>query len=153
MRLTVYTDYALRLLMYLALHPDRRPTIGEIAGAYGVSRNHLMKVAYQLGVAGFVETARGNRGGLRLQRPPAQIGLGEVVRQTESDLDLVPCFSQGGADRCVITPACNLRRALQRARAAFLEVLDSYSVADLVQNREALVALLLTAAPEAAAAS
>lgn len=146
MRLTVYTDYALRVLMYLAVRPEPRPTIGEIAQAHGVSRNHLMKVVYELGRAGFIETARGNRGGLRLKRPAAEIGLGEIIRQTEPDLDLVPCFAAGGAGRCVITPACSLRAALHRARAAFLEVLDQYSLADLVQNRDALLPLLQPAA-------
>jgi Rrf2 family nitric oxide-sensitive transcriptional repressor len=142
MRLTVYTDYALRVLIYLSLHSERKPTIGEIAEAYGVSRNHLMKVVHELGVAGYIETARGNRGGLRLKRPAAEIGLGEIVRRTEPDLDLVPCFAAEGARCCVITPACGLRGALARARLAFLEVLDSYSLADLAQNRDALLSLL-----------
>jgi Rrf2 family nitric oxide-sensitive transcriptional repressor len=142
MRLTVYTDYALRVLMYLAVRPDPRPTIGEIATAHGVSRNHLMKVVYELGRAGFIETARGNRGGLRLKRPAAEIGLGEIIRQTEPDLDLVPCFAQDGASCCVVTPACRLRGALHRARAAFLDTLDQYTLADLVQNRDALLPLL-----------
>jgi Rrf2 family nitric oxide-sensitive transcriptional repressor len=142
MRLTVYTDYALRVLIYLSLHDDRKPTIGEIAEAYGVSRNHLMKVVHQLGVAGFIETARGNRGGLRLKRPAADIRLGEIVRRTEPDLDIVPCFAAEGGDCCVISPACGLRTALARARLAFLQVLDSYTLADLVQNREALLPLL-----------
>lgn len=145
MRLTAYTDYALRVLMFLAVRPEPKPTIGEIAKAHGISRNHLMKVAYELGQAGLIETVRGNRGGLRLKRPAAEIGLGEVVRQTEPDLNLVPCFAQQGADCCVITPACGLRAALHRARAAFLDVLDQYSLADLVQNREALLPLLQAA--------
>jgi Rrf2 family nitric oxide-sensitive transcriptional repressor len=142
MRLTVYTDYALRVLMYLAVQPGLKATISEIAQAYGISRNHLMKVVYQLGQAGFIETARGNRGGLKLKRPAAEIGLGEVIRRTEPDLDIVPCFAQDGPDCCVISPACGLRGALHRARAAFLDVLDQYSLADLAQNRDALQPLL-----------
>jgi Rrf2 family nitric oxide-sensitive transcriptional repressor len=142
MRLTVYTDYALRVLMYLAVQPEPRPTIGEIARAHAVSRNHLMKVVHDLGRAGFIETTRGNRGGLRLKRPAAGIGLGEVIRRTEPDLDLVPCFAHGEPCGCVISPACRLRGALHRARAAFLEVLDQYSLADLVQNHDALLPLL-----------
>ena len=142
MRLTVYTDYALRVLMYLAVHPDLKPTIGQIAGAYGISRNHLMKVAYELGVAGFIETARGNRGGLRLKLPPAEIGLAEVIRHTETDFELVPCFAVDGTDCCAIRPACGLRGALHKARAAFMAVLDRYTLADLVVNRDALSTLL-----------
>lgn len=141
MRLTVYTDFALRVLMYVALHPERLPTIAEIASSYGISRNHLMKVVYELGLAGYVETVRGKNGGLRLARQPADIVLGEVVRRTEPDMDLVPCFDLGRA-ACVITPACTLRRALHEARAAFLKVLDGYTLADLIENRSVLSALL-----------
>jgi Rrf2 family nitric oxide-sensitive transcriptional repressor len=142
MRLTVYSDYALRVLMYLAVHSEPMPTIGEIAASYGVSRNHLMKVVYELGVAGYVETVRGKKGGLRLGRRPEAIGLGEIIRHTEPDLDLVPCFARSGANCCAITPACSLKGALHRARAAFMEVLDSYTLADLVRNGPELRALL-----------
>lgn len=151
MRLTVYTDYALRVLMYVALHPDRLPTIAEIAESYGISRNHLMKVVYELGVGGYVETVRGKNGGLRLARRPQDIVLGEVVRRTEPDMALVPCF-EAARSPCVITPACTLRRALHEARGAFLKVLDSYTLSDLVQNRDALSALLAQSQPEAAMA-
>jgi Rrf2 family nitric oxide-sensitive transcriptional repressor len=147
MRLTTYTDYALRVLMYLAAQPQRKPTVGEIAKVHGISRHHLMKVVQGLSRAGFIETARGNQGGLKLNRPAAAIGLGEVVRQTEPDLDIVPCLASEGADCCLISPACRLRGALHRAGASFLEVLDEYSLADLVQNREALLALLPTPFP------
>jgi len=141
MRLTVYTDYALRVLMYLAVNDGARPTIAEIAASYGISRNHLMKVVYDLGVAGDIETVRGKGGGMRLARSPETIVLGEVVRRTEPDLDLVPCFDPANAV-CAITPACRLRSALHQARAAFLQVLDSYTLADLVENRAALQPLL-----------
>lgn len=141
MRLTVYTDYALRLLMYLAVRSDGRATIGEVADAYGISRNHLTKVAHQLGVAGFVETVRGKGGGLRLGRAADRIGIGEVVRRTEPDMALVPCFDPVCAP-CPITPACGLRGALHEAQRAFLAVLDRYSLADLVQRRAELDALL-----------
>jgi len=137
MRLTVYTDYSLRALMYIALHPERRPTIAELASSYGISRSHIMKVVHQLGVAGYIVTVRGQNGGMRLARPPQEISLGEVVRRTEPDMALVPCFDPINA-ACVITPACKLRRALQQARSAFLAVLDDYSLADLVENRDAL---------------
>ena len=147
MRLTVYTDYALRVLIYIAVHPEPRPTIGQIASSYDVSRNHLMKVVYQLGVAGYIETLRGKNGGLRLARSPQDIGLGDVVRQTEPDFDLVPCFSPA-AVRCAITPACKLRSVLYQAKAAFLQVLDNFTLADLVENRAELQALLVREAAQ-----
>lgn len=137
MRLTVYTDYSLRVLMYVALHVERRPTIAEIATSYGISKNHIMKVVHQLGLAGYIETVRGQRGGMRLARPAQSINLGEVVRWTEPDMALVPCFDPSNAV-CVLTPACKLRGALQRAQSAFLEVLDGYSLADLTDNADAL---------------
>jgi Rrf2 family nitric oxide-sensitive transcriptional repressor len=141
MRLTVYTDYALRVLMYVAVRPEPLPTIGQIADAYQISRNHLMKVVYELGQAGYLETVRGKNGGLRLARKPQEIGLGRLVRETEPDMALVPCFDPIRAE-CAITPACRLRGALSEARAAFLAVLDGYTLADLVSNGAALQALL-----------
>jgi Rrf2 family nitric oxide-sensitive transcriptional repressor len=144
MRLTVYTDYALRLLMYLALKEDGLATIAEVAKAYGISRNHLMKVAYELGVAGDIETVRGRNGGLKLSRPVEAIILGDVVRRTEPDMALVPCF--GSVDEsCAVRPSCVLRRALQKAESAFLEVLDGYTLADLIRPRTRLRELLAIA--------
>ena len=141
MRLTVYTDYALRVLIYVAVRPEPLPTIGQIADAYQISRNHLMKVVYELGQAGYLETVRGKNGGLRLARKPQEIGLGRLVRETEPDMALVPCFDPIRA-QCAITPACRLRGALAEARAAFLAVLDGYTLADLVGNGASLQALL-----------
>lgn len=141
MRLTVYTDYALRLLMYLALKDNGRATIAEIAKSYGISRNHLMKVAYELGQAGYVETLRGRGGGLKLAKPAEAIGLADVVRHTEQDMALVPCFKPIDAP-CVIRPSCVLRHALARANAAFVDVLDEYSLSDLVKPRTPLRGLL-----------
>jgi Rrf2 family nitric oxide-sensitive transcriptional repressor len=141
MRLTVYTDFSLRTLMYIALNPERRPTIAEIAQRYRISKNHLMKVVYDLGRAGYLETARGRNGGLRLARDPGDIHLGDVVRTTEPDMALVPCFELTGRD-CAILPECRLRTALQQAGAAFIEVLNGYTLADLVANRDQLTALL-----------
>jgi Rrf2 family nitric oxide-sensitive transcriptional repressor len=139
--LTVYTDYALRLLMYLALKDDGLATIAEVAEGYGISKNHLMKVAHQLGVAGYVATVRGRGGGLQLARPVEAIGLGEIVRHTEPDMALVPCFKPVGAS-CTIWRSCVLRGALEKARFAFLEVLDGYTLRDLVRPRAPLRALL-----------
>jgi Rrf2 family nitric oxide-sensitive transcriptional repressor len=146
MRLTVYTDYALRLLMYVALKEDGLATISEVAAKYGISKNHLMKVAYQLGVGGFIETVRGRSGGLRLARAPEQIGLGDVVRNTEPDMALVTCFEPLDGP-CAIKSCCVLRGALAQARSAFLDVLDGYSLADLVRPRTPLRKLLLLAPP------
>src|SRR6185436_10093201 len=141
MRLTVYTDYSLRVLMYIAARPDPLPTIPMIAASYGVSRNHLVKVVHQLGLMGYLTTVRGKGGGLRLARAARSIVIGEVVRRTEPDLALVPCFEPINAD-CAITPSCKLRKALFEARDAFLKALDSYTLADLTTNAAALSSLL-----------
>jgi Rrf2 family nitric oxide-sensitive transcriptional repressor len=141
LRLTVYSDYALRLLMYLALKDDGLATISEVAKSYAISKNHLMKVAHELGVSGFVETVRGRGGGLRLAKPMQEIGLGEIVRSTEPDMALVPCFKPISAP-CAIQPHCVLQKALARANAAFLAVLDEYSLGDLVKPRTQLRTLL-----------
>jgi Rrf2 family nitric oxide-sensitive transcriptional repressor len=145
LRLTIYTDYSLRLLIYLALKEDGLATIAEVARQYDVSKNHLMKVAHQLGVAGYVETVRGRSGGLRLAKPATAIGLGEVVRHTEPDMALVPCLVEGEAkdeEVCAIERCCVLRRALDKARDGFLEVLDGYTLADLAKPRTPLRELL-----------
>ena len=141
MRLTLYTDYALRMLMYLAVKEGQLATISEIATSFGVSKNHLMKVAHQLGVAGYVETVRGRGGGLRLAKPVEAIRLGEVVRYTEPDMAIVQCFKPLNAP-CTIRPCCVLRRALEKAHDAFTGVLDGYTLSDLVQPRGRLVNLL-----------
>lgn len=141
MRLTVYTDYSLRMLMYLAVREGARITIAEVAAAYGISKAHSTKVAHQLGLAGYVGTIRGKGGGLGLARPAKEIRLGDVVRHTEPDMALVPCFGPVHGS-CPIVPACGLRGALHEARQAFLAVLDRYSLDDLVQRRAELAGLL-----------
>lgn len=141
MQLTRYSDYSLRVLIYLALDPDRLVTIEDIARSYAISKAHLMKVVHQLGLAGYVETVRGRGGGLRLARPAEAIGVGEVVRAMEENLAIAECFQQQG--HCAIEPACGLRPVLHEALAAFLAVLDRYTVADLVaRRRKPLTALL-----------
>ena len=140
MRLTLFTDYTLRTLIYLAVRPDRLVTIGDIAGAYGISTNHLMKVVHQLATAGDVTTVRGQHGGLRLARPAAEINVGTVVRRTEADFTVVPCF--GNAAACVIHPDCVLAGVLDEAMHAFLAVLDKRTLADLATPRSALRAKL-----------
>ena len=140
MHLTTYTDYALRVLIALAVSREKLTTIADLARAYGISEHHLMKVVHQLGRAGYIETVRGHGGGMRLKKNPVDIGLGEVVRQTEPDLALVECFR--GSRRCAIQPACTLSRVLGEALRAFLGVLDQYTLADLADKPQALGALL-----------
>jgi Rrf2 family nitric oxide-sensitive transcriptional repressor len=140
-RLTVYTDFSLRLLMYLAVKEGGLATIAEVAESYGISRNHLMKVAHQLGLAGYVATVRGKNGGLRLARPAETVILGDVVRRTEPDLALVPCFHPVDAP-CAIWPKCVLREAMQNALEAFLKTLDGYTLADLARPASQLRVLL-----------
>jgi Rrf2 family nitric oxide-sensitive transcriptional repressor len=135
MRLTRYTDYAMRVLLYLGAQPDRVCSIGEIARAYGISQNHLMKVAHDLGKAGYVEGVRGRSGGIRLARPADRINVGAVVRQTEEGFELVECGS------CLIAPACGLTGVLAEALTAFMAVLDRYTLADLLKKRGKLLRL------------
>lgn len=150
MRLTRYTDYALRTLLYLGAQDlgtgaPRQASIGEIARAYGISENHLTKVVHQLGRLGLVRTIRGRGGGLRLALPPGEIVIGAVVRQTEEDLALVECFGSGA---CAITPACRLRHVLGEALGAFLAVLDRYTLADLLADGSAPDLMRLLGLPE-----
>ncbi len=142
MRLTVQTDYALRMLMHLACRADALVTIHEIAERYAISKNHLMKVAHGLGRAGFIETVRGRSGGLRLARPAEEIPVGAVARRTERASVLVECFP-GGNGGCLITPHCRLKSVLEEAQEAFFRVLDRYSVHDLVKRNPALLDLLV----------
>lgn len=129
MRLTLFTDYALRSLMYAAHHANRLVTIEETASAYGISRAHMMKVAHQLTREGYLVSERGRAGGLRLAMPPARINVGQIVRLTEPDLHLVTCFENPA--NCPITPSCRLKTALGAALGAFLKELDRHTLADL----------------------
>lgn len=140
MRLTRYTDYSLRVLMYLAVRPDGFGTIQSIAEAYDISRNHLMKVVQELNRRGYIDTVRGKGGGMRLRLPPERINVGRVIRDMESDLALVECF--GPNNRCVITPDCVLKNVLADAMGAFMAVLDRYTLADLVGDPAPLRRLL-----------
>ena len=129
MRLTRYTDYAMRVLLHLAARDDGLASIGEIARLYDISQNHLMKVVQDLGKAGFVRTVRGRGGGIALAMPADRIVVGQVVRHTEDGFQLVDCTA------CVIAPACTLPRVLNEATAAFIAVLDKYTVADRMDRR------------------
>ena len=130
MRLTNFSDYALRLLMFAAAQTDRLITIEETAELYGISRAHLMKVANQLTRSGFLKAVRGRSGGLALAKLPQKIRLSDVLRATEPDFALVECF--GAENDCLITPRCRLRGALNNALSAFMRELDAYTLADLV---------------------
>ena len=130
MRLTDYTDYTLRVLIYCASNPGRLVTIGEIADAYAISRNHLTKIVHDLGKQGVLETVRGRGGGLRLLRAPSAITVGEIVRKAEPDFALVECFDRR-TNRCRLTPHCSLKRAFRRALDAYLAVLDGVTIADI----------------------
>lgn len=133
MRITRYTDYSVRVLIYLGVKNDGAlATIQEIADSYGISKNHLMKVVHDLQLRGYIDTIRGKHGGLRLRLPPEQINIGRVIRETEEDKALVECF---GADNgCVITPFCDLKHVLARAQEAFFQVLDGYTLADMLED-------------------
>ncbi len=144
MQLTRYSDYSLRVLIFLALDPERLVTIGDIARSYDISKTHLMKVVHQLGLRGYVETVRGRRGGLRLARRADEIGVGDVIRSTEENLDLVECFDPA-TSQCTIVSVCGLRGPLRDALAAFLAVLDRYTIADLVARRRKPLTRLLEA--------
>jgi Rrf2 family transcriptional regulator, nitric oxide-sensitive transcriptional repressor len=140
MQLTLYTDYALRTLIYLTVRPERVVPVSEISTAFGVSSHHLAKVAKDLTRAGYVATRRGREGGLVLARPAAGIGVAEVVRALESH-DLLECFDREHS-QCRLTGHCRLERALREARAAFFAVLEGYTLADLAENAPQLLRLL-----------
>ncbi|MDA8384466.1 MAG: Rrf2 family transcriptional regulator [Betaproteobacteria bacterium] len=132
MQLTRFTDYSLRVLIYLAAHPARLATIPEVAAAHRISQNHLMKVVHQLGLQGFIATQRGKGGGMRLARPPEEIRLGDVVRAMEENMALAECFDLG-TQGCALLPGCGLKGVLLEARANFLATLDRYTLADIAR--------------------
>lgn len=141
MRMTLHTDYALRMLIYVASRRDGVCTVSDVAQAYGLSRNHLLKVAQTLRDLELIETTRGRAGGIRLAKAPEEISVGALVRATEEEFSLAECM-QAGARACAISPSCRLKGMLHEALAAFLAVLDKYTLADIVQNRALLGPLL-----------
>jgi len=130
-RLTMFSDFSIRVLMHAASNPDRLVTIEQTAAAHGISRAHVKKVVLMLSRAGYLRGVRGRTGGFTLARPPEEIDLGELVRHTEPDFDLVECFRAG--NQCILTPCCGLPPVLKRAVNAFLEALDGNSLADILR--------------------
>jgi Rrf2 family nitric oxide-sensitive transcriptional repressor len=169
MRLTNYSDYALRSLIYLAVRPDPSllANISDIADSYGISKSHLTKIIHQLGRLGYIESVRGKNGGIRLARAPRDINLGVLIKQIEPDFDLVECFAippnsdTSGQEThstelpvtfidekknkslgCVISPACQLKSVFFEALTAFINVLERYTLADILSNEDELATLL-----------
>ncbi|PYE87028.1 Rrf2 family transcriptional regulator [Phyllobacterium leguminum] len=136
MKLSLYSDYAMRVMIYLAARDDRLAAIREVASAYGISQNHLMKVVQDLASAGFIDAVRGRNGGIRLAKPADEINLGSILRHTEKLTDLFVCAG------CIIAPACGLPVILRQATAAFVAVFDRYTLADAAAKKSDLAALL-----------
>lgn len=145
MKLTHYSDYSLRVLIFLGIRTERLATISEIAESYGISRNHVVKVVHHLGQLGYVETLRGKRGGLRLAGRPEDINIGKLVRETEASLQIVECFGDDKA--CVLSPVCVLKNVLNEALVAFLATLDRYTLKDLIKPARELDEQLITLLP------
>jgi Rrf2 family nitric oxide-sensitive transcriptional repressor len=138
MHITRYTDYSLRVLIYVALKGQELCTIREIADSYDISKNHLMKVVQELNNKGYLSALRGKNGGLRLAGRPEDINIGRLVRDTEQDFVLVECFNRvQNAPGCVIAPVCQLKRVLAEALEAFFAVLDQYTLADIIPGGRA----------------
>ena len=170
MRLTNYSDYALRSLIYLAVRPEPPllANISDIADSYGISKSHLTKIIHQLGQLGYIESVRGKNGGIRLARAPKDINLGVLIKQIEPDFDLVECFAAPDNDKssdgrqtgstglpitlidettnnargCIISPACQLKSVFFEALTAFINVLERYTLADIINNQDELASLL-----------
>jgi Rrf2 family nitric oxide-sensitive transcriptional repressor len=145
MRLTTFSDYTMRVLIYLGLKRDGLITISDIAKAYDISENHLTKVVHQLAQGGYIETVRGKGGGMRLAREPEEINLGELIRITEGDTGLLACLEGQGS--CCIQSACSLIGILREAQTALFAVLEKYTLADLLQREQPLATILLHPRP------
>lgn len=144
MNITLFTDYSLRTLIYLAIQEQELSTIKQIADSYNISKNHLMKVVQTLNSQGYIKAIRGKNGGIKLNQKPQQINIGEIVRLLEQDSKLVECF--GDDNQCIITPACQLKNILSEAMEAFFKALDRYTLSDLIKpkHQAALNSILLS---------
>lgn len=145
MRLTLHTDFALRVLIQVGLNGGKLTTINDIARSFDISKQHLMKVVNDLSQKGYVDTVRGRNGGIRLKRDPRDINVGQVVRDTEDQLNIIGCLDR--KNYCQIERVCVLRGLLSDATDAFLEVLSAYTLADLIRPHKALSALLFEPVP------
>lgn len=141
MNITKFSDYALRVLIYLAVHAEEKSTAETISVAYDISYHHVAKAAQWLVREGYVQSERGRSGGISLLKPAAQINIGDVVKAAEAGTVLVECHKPEGGT-CCIAPACGLNHALAEAEAAFFKTLQNYSLADIVKNKSKLLALL-----------
>lgn len=144
MKLTSYTDYSIRLLIYLGVNDERLCTAQEISDFYDISRNHLSKIIHQLSKLKFIESYKGAAGGIKLATEPHKINLGALIRKTEPDFDIAECFSPE-RNSCKISPACKLKTILNESTKAFLKNLDDYSLADVLENKEKLNKIIQTA--------
>lgn len=149
MKLTSYSNYALRTLQMAALRHPRLTTVAMVARAHRLSNSHITKIVHELGQAGFLETVRGRGGGFRLARPAEEITVGEVVRLTEGPIEVVECFNPS-TNTCPLLGACRLSGAINEATRAFFDVLDKVTIADIAHNRDALLARLALRLPEMA---
>ncbi|MGB4813117.1 MAG: Rrf2 family transcriptional regulator [Methylophilaceae bacterium] len=145
MHLTTFSDYSMRVMMYLGLKQGQLATIAEIAQAYSISENHLTKVVHQLALRGYVETVRGKGGGLRLARDPKTVNLGAMIRDSEGEPSLLPCMDS--KSDCCIQPACKLMGILREAQVALFNVLGKYTLADLLHQQEPLTRILFQSKP------
>lgn len=136
MQLTQFTDYSIRVLIYLAVHGEKLATIAEIAQRYGISKNHLMKVVQELNARGYVQAIRGKNGGVRLRTSASDINLGKLVHELEGGTSLLECF--GRNNTCVITPSCHLRHAFAEALNSFYRTLEEYTLEDLLDDEAQL---------------
>ncbi|WP_141733367.1 RrF2 family transcriptional regulator [Oligoflexus tunisiensis] len=141
MQLSLHADYACRVLIHLAVGQETRSSIEEIARAFAISQNHLVKVVHRLGQLGFIETTRGRNGGIRLAMPPEKISMGAVIRRMEPHFEVVECLNSS-TNTCPIVGLCGLQPALQRARDAFLQVLDDVTLADVTRKKKDLARAL-----------
>lgn len=132
MNVTRFTDYSLRVLIYVALHQDQSVTIKEVADRYNISKNHLMKVVQELSAKGYLNATRGKNGGIKLSQAPELINVGKLVRMVEQNSTLVECF--GSDNKCVITPACQLKNIFAEAMESFFQCLEKYSLSDLIDG-------------------
>lgn len=135
MQLTIFTDYGLRTLMYLAAYPERRCSVREVSEHYGISRNHLVKVVHYLSQLGYIDSSKGKGGGIRLAKPAELLRIGDLVRELEPHMQLVECFDKD-TNTCRISNGCQLKHFLAEAKDAFINSLNRYTLADAVRNKE-----------------